>query len=221
MLKEDAFYHFLETTFSSDIKELARMQEFSSAGSLLHSPRNLLDFLRIDSDNADLIIMKKLAAFHDRNGTWTVKTGIEYAFNCLISSIGEIERDQTTAPSDGSILVSVDTVSWFLWLRTLIAFCQNYSVNEDRAASNSYRPSSKTSHHNRYTHVVEQFAFALHVLGGRQAYEFVRINLPGSLPSMSTLSILFNNKKRTARGRSRLVRFHENSFEIAQYRLCF
>ena len=203
VLKGDAFYHFLETTFSSDIKELARMQGFSSARSLLHSRHNLLDFLRIESDDADLIAMKKLAAFRDGTGTWTVKAGIEYEVNCLISSIGQIERDQTTARSEGSILVSTDILSRFLWLRTLIEFCQNCSVSEDRDdlnflssfIENIANNLMKSSHHNRYTHVVEQFAFALYVLGGRQAYEFVRLNLPGSLPSMSTLSILFNEKR--------------------------
>ena len=75
--KGNAFYDFLETTFSVEIRELARMQGFSSASSLLHSHRNLLDFIHIDSDDSNLLMMKRLAAFHDKNGTWTIKAGIQ------------------------------------------------------------------------------------------------------------------------------------------------
>jgi hypothetical protein len=129
MLEGDDFYQFLETVFSSDIKELARMQECSSARLLLYSRRNFLDFLLIESDDASLIAIRKLAAFHDRERTWTVEAGIEYDINCLISSINQVERHQTTTGLDDSIFVSTDSLSRFHWLRYLIRFCQNYTAN--------------------------------------------------------------------------------------------
>lgn len=203
MLKGDAFYEFLETTFSEDIKELARAQGFSSAQSLLHSRRSILDFLHIDSNDADLIALKKLAAFPGKDGTWTVKAGIEYDIHCLMSTIHHAEHERTTTSTDGSLLVSNDILSRFPWLRNLIAFCQNHALSERRDdlnflssfIENIANNLTKSSRQNRYLTVVEQFAFILYVLGGRQAYEFVRINLPGSLPSISTLMNLFNEKR--------------------------
>ncbi len=50
----------------------------------------------------------------------------------------------------------------------------------------------KSPNRYRYSHEIEQFALILSILGRRQVYEFVRINLPGSLPSLTTLSTIFN-----------------------------
>lgn len=203
LLKGDAFYNFLETTFSIEIRELARMQGFSSAYSLLHSHKNLLDFIHIDSDDSNLITMKKLAAFHDKNGTWTIKAGVQYNSDLLASALHRTEREKTTIQSDGSILVPAATFSHFPWLKSLVLFCQNSMLAEDRNdlsflslfIENMASNITKSSNHNRYSDLIEQFAYVLYVLGGRQAYEFVRINLPGSLPSPSTLSTLFDEKR--------------------------
>ena len=40
----------------------------------------------------------------------------------------------------------------------------------------------------RYSEPVQHFAHALFILGGRNVYEFIRLNLPGALPSLSTVS---------------------------------
>ena len=54
---------------------------------------------------------------------------------------------------------------------------------------------TKPSNHNRYSNLVKEFAFVLSILGGRQAYEFIRINLPGGLPSLQKLSSFFNEER--------------------------
>ena len=213
MLKGNAFYDFLETTFSIEIKELARVQCFSSAHSLLHSQRNLLDFIHIDSDDSNLIAIKRLAAFYDKNGTWTIKAGIQYDIDSLMSALHRAEHQQTTIQSDDSILVSTAILSRFPWLKSLIIFCQNSMSAEDRDdlsflstfIENMANNLTKSPHHNRYSHLIEQFALVLYVLGGRRAYEFVRINLSGSLPCPSTLSTLFNeNREQLVEGEFRL-----------------
>jgi hypothetical protein len=203
ILKGNTFYDFLETTFSTEIKELAHAQGFSSAHSLLHSRRNLLDFIHIDSDDSNLIAFKKLAAFYDKNGAWTIKAGIQYDIDSIMSALRRAEHQQTTIRPEDSIIISTAILTHFPWLKSLIIFCQNSMTVEDRNdlsflslfIENMANNLTKSSHHNRYSDPVEQFAFVLYVLGGRQAYEFFRINLPGSIPCPSTLSRLFNENR--------------------------
>jgi len=203
MLKGKTFYDFLETTFSTEIKEIARLQSFSSARSILHSKQHFLDFLLIDSDDPNLIHLKNLAAFRESSGTWMIKVGIQYDVDCLMSNLHQAEHKETMIASADSILVSATILSCFPWLRSLIMFCQNSMIVKDRNdltflslfVENMANNLTKSPYHYRYSHVIEEFAFVLYVLGGRQAYEFVRINLPGTLPSISTLSKLFNENK--------------------------
>ena len=67
MLKGNAFYSFLESALSNDIKELVRLQGFSSARSLLQSNLQLLNVINI----------KQIAAFRLADGKWMVKPGIQ------------------------------------------------------------------------------------------------------------------------------------------------
>lgn len=122
MLKGNAFYDFLESEFSFEIKEIARLQGYSSARSLLHSHRNLLDFIHIKSNDPTLIVIKHLAAFYQNDDTWTIKAGIQYDAEQLMSAVIRLEELETTSRYDGSILVSNDVLCRFPWLKNLIYF---------------------------------------------------------------------------------------------------
>jgi hypothetical protein len=132
VLKGKTFYDFLETNFSTEIKELVRLQGFSSVHSILHSEQKLLDFLLIDSDDANLTHMKNLAAFHGSNGTWTIKAGIQYDIDCLMSNLHQAEHQQIITSADDSIVVSAAILLHSPWLRSLIMFCQNSMFVKDR-----------------------------------------------------------------------------------------
>jgi hypothetical protein len=90
LLRRDRFYAFLESTFNVEIKELARLQGFSSAYSLLHSDRHLLDLVQVDSNNPNLITIKRLAAFYLQDGTWSIKPVLESALtssHCVTATV--------------------------------------------------------------------------------------------------------------------------------------
>ena len=121
-------------------------------------------------------------------------------------------KQQTSYPFDGSIVVSSELLRRFPWLKALIHFCESSSSSENRTdlgclfhfieniSDNLMKPPNR----NRYSNQVEQFAFILSILGGRRVYEFIRLNLPGSLPSLSTLAILFDeNRENLVEGRFR------------------
>lgn len=57
---------------------------------------------------------------------------------------------------------------------------------------NFFDNSTKSPNQYRYCHQVEKFAFILSVLIRRQGYEYIRINIPGCIPSLSTVSTIFD-----------------------------
>ena len=201
-LKGNAFHDFLESMFSIEIRELARLQGFSTAHSLIHSSRHLLDCLKIDSDDSALLAIKQLVAFNQRDGTWIVKAGIQFDVDHLMSMIRRAEQQRGTTESNGSLVVSSEVLRAFPWLRAVIIFCQNEFCSNrndlaclssfvENVANNVIKPSSR----HRYSAIIEQFAFVLFMLGGKKVFEFLRINLPGSIPSMPTLLNMYNEKR--------------------------
>ena len=211
-MKANELYDYLESNFSVEIKELVRLQGFSSATSILDSPERLLDLVQIDSNDRNLLAIKQLVAFHQNDGTWKIKAGIQYDVDRLMSALDRMNKQKASDQSDGSIFVSADVVRRFPWLKCLVIFCQNAFSSWDRNdltflssfVENISSNLVKSPNRNRYSHEIEQFVFVLFVLAGRQGYEFVRINLPGSLPCLSTLSAHFNqNREKLLEGQFR------------------
>jgi len=54
---------------------------------------------------------------------------------------------------------------------------------------NIFRNLSSNKNNYRYSEAVQNFAQSLYILGGRNSYEFVRLNLPGALPALPTLKV--------------------------------
>ncbi|CAF4632551.1 unnamed protein product, partial [Rotaria socialis] len=52
---------------------------------------------------------------------------------------------------------------------------------------------TKSRNHFRYSDTIKNFALSLYILGGKSTYEFIRLNLPGSLPSVTILNRLISN----------------------------
>ena len=211
-MKSTNFYAFLETELSTEVKELIRLQGFSSAYSLIHSNIHPLDIVRINSNDSNLIAIKQLVAFHQTDGTWIVKPGIQYDVNCLMAALHRIEHQCTSNESPGGVFVTSDLLDRFPWLKHLIIFCQNrlsLSNQDDlscltRFIENIAENLVKQTNRYRYSDEIEEFAFVLYILAGRQGYEFIRLNLPGALPSLTTLSTRFNtNREKILEGQYR------------------
>ncbi|CAF4892834.1 unnamed protein product [Rotaria sp. Silwood1] len=52
---------------------------------------------------------------------------------------------------------------------------------------------TKSSNNLPYSDTIKNFALSLYILGGKLTYEFIRLNLPGSLPSLTMLNTLISN----------------------------
>ncbi|CAF5069696.1 unnamed protein product, partial [Rotaria sp. Silwood1] len=51
---------------------------------------------------------------------------------------------------------------------------------------------TKPSSRFRYSDTIKNFALSLYILGGKLTYEFIRLNLPGSLPNLTMLNTLIS-----------------------------
>ena len=52
---------------------------------------------------------------------------------------------------------------------------------------------TKSMNHFRYNDTINKFALSLYILGGKLIYEFIRLNLPGSLLNLTILNKLISN----------------------------
>ncbi|CAF1105723.1 unnamed protein product [Adineta ricciae] len=52
---------------------------------------------------------------------------------------------------------------------------------------------TKSNNHRRYGTTIKNFALSLHIIGGKLTYEFIRLNLPGSLPNLAMLNALMSS----------------------------
>ena len=211
-MKANEFYDYVESTFSFEIKELIRIQGFTSASSILYSREHLLALLDIDSNDLNLLAVKQMIAFHQNDGTWKVKAGVQYDVDCFLSALNRCRNREKSDQCDGSMFIPADVLRRFPWLKPLLAFCQSdlsspglkdltflFAFIEN--ISNNLVTSPNRY---RYSDEVEEFSFVLFLLAGRQGYEFIRLNLPGSLPSLSTLSSRFDqNREKLLEGQFR------------------
>ncbi|CAF1088693.1 unnamed protein product [Rotaria magnacalcarata] len=56
---------------------------------------------------------------------------------------------------------------------------------------------AQSSNHYRYSESIKKFSICLYVLGGKQCYEFVCLNMPGSIPALPTVLDLINKSDMT------------------------
>jgi hypothetical protein len=59
--------------------------------------------------------------------------------------------------------------------------------------SNLLRNMPRSSNNYQYDPIINKFASVFNILAGHNAYEFIRLNLPGSLPSITTLKTYNQN----------------------------
>ncbi len=56
---------------------------------------------------------------------------------------------------------------------------------------------TQSSNNFRYTDTVKKFAACLYIIGGKQLYEFVLLNLPSAIPCLTTIGDLINESNMT------------------------
>ena len=202
----DGFFSYSEITFYDFVKnfvgdieaEILQMQCIKNARTLLRI-NDVFSFFRINSK--EIFDLKQRACFINDDMSHIVRPGVRSNMEYFLELVRNYhplsvsnERPSSSVPTtskserkfdaqmSNSTNVFINTNNEYSCKSFLRVFIDN-AVNNMNRSSNNYQ----------YDPLVEKFASALYILGGNNAYEFIRMNLPGSLPSNSTLKIFNRN----------------------------
>ena len=217
LFEGERFLALVRRTCGDVIKELMELLSLNSVRQLLMFEGDALAFLR--EDYRELEKIKQRACLHLDDGSALIKPGLRIDFDHFLNTLRVTEaKHQQKKPIDqpiDQILSSIETLikSYPLAANTdsirshsfLLEIVKNILENLMRQKNNY-----------RYSEPVQRFAQALYVLGGRNTYEFVRLNLPGALPTLSTVdSSLKRSGGRITEGEFRYddLKDHQRSYQ--------
>ncbi|CAF1459087.1 unnamed protein product [Adineta ricciae] len=215
------FYDFIQSTAGDSLAKILKIQLINSVTKLLNTP-DVFAFFQYDIKETDVIKLE--SCYISKSGQVIVKPGIQSAFSFLMKLLEKgLKQKQETALNEkrencGSYLTD-DFLNSYPLLKSLIKWYR-FTDSNDVKQSNRFLLSfidnlvnNLTQSPNNFKHneSVKSFAMCLYILGGKQVYEFVRLNLYGSVPSLSTLSELINNSGTV---------FSEAEFNFESLRLC-
>ncbi|CAF3330138.1 unnamed protein product, partial [Rotaria sp. Silwood2] len=228
--RDDNFYQLVKERCGKDMVEFMGILGISSVQSLL-GVENLFSWLEFNSEKLHLI-KNKLAFQHD-NGFTEVKWGVRNSLECLIRDLQRVNDNyqdiKELMSSNENMILSSLLLQKHSTLKSLIHLYQTLDAeNNEHKSENVYFLASFLDNisnnlccsKNAYRHNehILRFATSFYILSGRMAYEFVRLNVPGALPSISTLQRLVLNKElriNQAEFRYDLLATHMDSLKTA------
>ncbi|CAF3638763.1 unnamed protein product [Rotaria sp. Silwood1] len=161
---------------------------------------DIVEYLQLlRQDYVELAIVKKKLAFCRSDGSCIIKIGIQHDVDKLLNSLrnASINNEQmtTAVTNENDLIIPFEILQEYSILKGLINFFITSSQNShptdkpflhyflEHFLSNLTVAESRY----RYNEQVLDFAVCLSILAGHNAYEFLRINMPGALPSLITI----------------------------------
>ncbi|CAF3866556.1 unnamed protein product [Rotaria magnacalcarata] len=151
-------------------------------------------------DSNELIPLKKKAGIVLNDGSFIIKKGIMYKVDVFTRSLYRLNEQHLTDSfqhfnSNGStgLIIPEILVQKFPFLLTLMNY-SNFIINSkidftffNIMMNNIIKNATMDERGYRYDNIIRQFASSLYILGGRAAYEFVRLNIPAFIPSTQVI----------------------------------
>ena len=169
--------------------ETLRYLEVTSAYCLL-GIHDLFTFFHHDSP--DLLPIKNKVGITLANGSFVVKEGLLFQANFFIQKLQAFQKKNLTM-SNG-LTISSALLDRHPVLRLIISFFENSSQSNDSSVKFKYTVVETTiANHDRtktrycYNDSIRDLASCLFILGGRNVYEFIRLNIPGLFPSLPVI----------------------------------
>ena len=200
--RDESFYSFVKRQCGDIAVEIMQAQDISSVECLLQIS-NFFAFLELDSD--DLIPLKRKAGIILNDGHFIIKKGLMYKIEKFINTLHTVNQPQLTSSAEQSsntcpnIIVPEYLLQKFPFIKTLIIYSK-FIVNSkydftflNSILNNMFRNLITDERGFRYDAVVREFATSLYILGGRTAYDFVRLNIPAMLPSVQIIQASISN----------------------------
>jgi hypothetical protein len=225
-LEGDDFYRFTKSISGELLTEVLKIQAIDSVFIFLQTS----DIFEIfQHDSTMLRNLKLKIGFNLNDGTFQVKHGLKLQYEYL-SKLLKLKSDQKYTKSSSLTSEKIDTLlRKHPILLSLFNFYENESTTKDQHEFlslfiNTITKNLSLSNTSRYRYEdkLKSFAVCLYILGGKTTYEFARLNLPGSLPNLTTIhSLIQNNDDNLIEGEFRFNKMAKylNSFGI-QYAYC-
>ena len=190
-LQNEEFYQLIKQTCGDTVVEALKIQEISSVDSLLRI-ENIFSFFHYESQQ--LRSVKEKIGIYLNDGSFLVKPGILIKVETLMKALGNLVDTHELMTSKPSIILADAILQKFPFLREIIHFVQN---SDDACKpelrflyqfiQSTFSNLSQSKSRYRYNDYLKRFGLTLFLLGGRNLYQFIYLNLPGSLPHVSIL----------------------------------
>ena len=112
----------------------------------------------------------------------------------LVNALRNLNQRQMPSTTNGDIVVSDAICQKFPFLQQILQFVHNSEDPHNLAwtflykfIENTFSNLMQTKSRYRYQEHIKRFGLTLFLLGRRNLYEFIYLNLPSSLPSVRTL----------------------------------
>ena len=207
--RDDIFYDLVREKCGETVEEMFKSQKIRSVQTLLRIA-DVFDFINYDSD--DLNALKQKVGFRLRTGKYQIKCGILTDVDSFLKGLRDVNdnvsKAVSTDPNRNSFALSRDLLATHPFLLTLIEYYSTKSHEDndmntpflhsflENIKQNLARPKSSF----QYEEQVKRFAVSLFILAGRNAYEFVRVNIPGAFPSISSIQSMLDEEERHLMG---------------------
>jgi hypothetical protein len=205
-LRGDSFYQLVEQFCGAEVVELLKLQLFDSSLGLIEVDDIFL-ILQFESDKTSVVKEVLGIPGKDQQGNYSffVMPGIRLKVQKLIRSLRSLLAPVAVSSSSIAtpLTLSTDLVQRYPFLVNLVSFLESNSLTgfSSDFISNLFSNVSRVSSSFRYEQSVKDFAVCLYILGGKTAYELLRLNIPGSLPNHTSLqSILATSKHQFVEG---------------------
>ena len=189
-----------------DIQTLLRVKDIFT---LVHLPTD------------DFRDLKERVAVQLHDGSWSILIGIQARVDRFVKSLkdqvrfddDECDQSSNLASPSNCLSISVDLLDTFPHLAAVIELCKTINRAPDQndhfslisILNNICANLNRSKNHYRYSSYVTHFALSLFIYAGRNAYRLVSLNVPGLLPSITTVRKILANSS---------FRMHEAQFRF-------
>lgn len=211
----DSFFSMIEQFCDKHTSDLLRFQLIDNSMSLIEINDPFL-ILQVESDRTTSI--KESLGIHctneDGKYLFIVMPGIRLKLEKLIRSLRDLDISiNQSSATIKTVTFSSELVEKYPFLLDLMNCLQsnvltNFSIDFLSNWLSNVASMSKNSF--RYCQSVKDFASSVYILGGPTLYEFLRLNIPGSIPNLTSVrSILSSSKYKLIEGEFQYTRFLE------------
>ncbi|CAF1648724.1 unnamed protein product [Rotaria magnacalcarata] len=181
--RDKDFFDLVHKKCGEIVKDLMEKLFIDSIKTLLGVEDDI--FSIVQENCSALKDIKERACLCLDDGTVIVKSGLRIDLDRLIealrtNSIHSQISKSTTALSDNDSSLSNTLTKFNMFEENSNSFLKDFINN---IASNK----KKSKNNYRYSTSVQSFSQALYIMEGRNAYEFVRLNLSGAVPSITSI----------------------------------